>query len=165
MDELKLLGKHCRDIVSEVEGICVGVLEWMYGCQLYKLQPKTGDGRKKEASSYFFEKQLEVLDEGISDRVEIPEYRPQIFFGKKCRDKVTSVIGICIGRSISLFSGDQYAIEIHLEDESKEPYAVWLDEGRLECLETAVDPREVQGPRTGGIMDPAYYPKEVGPIS
>ena len=164
MDELKLLGKHCRDIVSGMEGICTGIVEWMYGCQMYRLQPKAGDG-KKEASSYFFEKQLEVLDGGISDRVEIPEYKPQEFFGKKCKDKVTGVRGICVGRSVSLFGGDQYVLEIQPEDESKESRVLWLDEGRVECLEVVVEPGEVQGTRTGGIMDPAYYPREMGPIS
>ena len=32
MNELDLLGKHCKDIVSGLEGICTGVVEWMYGC-------------------------------------------------------------------------------------------------------------------------------------
>ena len=160
MNELKLFGKHCRDIVSGMEGICTGVTEWMYGCQLYKIQPRTEDGKKKESYGLFYEKQLEVLDDGITDKVEIPEYTPQQYFGKKCKDKVTGVTGICVGRSISLFSGDQYVLEIQPEDLTKESRVVWLDEGRMECLEKAVEPKEVQGKRTGGVTDPAFYPPE-----
>lgn len=29
MNELELLGKRCKDIVSGLEGICIGVVEWM----------------------------------------------------------------------------------------------------------------------------------------
>ncbi|MBQ1492392.1 MAG: hypothetical protein IIZ39_10575, partial [Blautia sp.] len=100
---------------------------------------------------------------GIAGRVEIPKYQPQKYFGKKCMDKVTGVKGICVGRSVSLFNGDMYVLEIQPEDESKESRSLWLDEGRVECLETVVEPKEVQGTRTGGVMDPDFYPKEVRP--
>lgn len=96
MKELELLGKHCRDIVSGLEGICIGVVEWMYGCRQFVLQPKAEDGMKRHYSSFYFEKQLEVLDDGVTDKVEIPEYRPQQYFWKECRDKVTGVVGMCI---------------------------------------------------------------------
>lgn len=78
MKELELLGKHCRDIVSGFEGICIGVVEWMYGCSQFVLQPKSEYGTKRMYSSFYFEKQLEVLDEGIAGKVDVPEYRPGI---------------------------------------------------------------------------------------
>ena len=67
MQEPELLGKRCRDIVSGLEGICIGVVEWMYGCRQFVLQPKAEDGMKRTFSSFYFEKQLEVLDDGITD--------------------------------------------------------------------------------------------------
>lgn len=161
MSELDLLGKNCRDIVTGFEGICTGVVEWMYGCRQFVLQPKAENASKKNYSAFFFEKQLEVVDEGVREKVEIPEYQPQKFFGKECRDKVTKVKGICIGRIIWLFNGDQYIIEIQPEDLSKDSRTEWLDEGRIEVTreqEKSVNVSDVQGPRSGGIMEKSCYP-------
>ena len=90
-------GKTYRDIVSGFEGICTGKVEWMYGCTQYILAPKVESTSKKEYSSTFFEKQLEEVDAGISDRVEAPVVGEQRFFGKECVDKVTGIRGMCIG--------------------------------------------------------------------
>ena len=161
MKELELLGKNCRDIVSGFEGICIGIVEWMYGCRQFVIQPKAENGVKKNYSHFMFEKQLEVLDDGVSDKVERPEYRPQEFFGKECRDKVTGVVGMCIGRAIWLFNCDQYVIEIQPEDLSKDSRLVWLDDGRMETTEKqekTIEPEEIVGSRPGGIMDASMYP-------
>ena len=161
MKELELLGKRCRDIVSGLEGICIGVVEWMYGCRQFVLQPKAEDGMKKTFSSFYFEKQLEVIDEGVTDKVEVPAYRPQEYFGKECRDKVTGVVGMCVGRAIWLFNCDQYVLEIQPEDQAKESRLLWLDDGRMETTEeqkSAIEPDTVIGSRSGGLMDRACYP-------
>ena len=47
-------GKQYRDIVSGFEGICTGMVEWMYGCKQYILSPKAETASKKEHSSLFF---------------------------------------------------------------------------------------------------------------
>ena len=161
MNELELLGKNCRDIISGFEGICIGVVEWMYGCSQFVIQPKAENGMKKNYSNFFFEKQLEILDDGVSAKMPAPEYREQTFFGKECRDKVTGVIGMCIGRAIWLFNCDQYVLEIQPEDHGKESRLVWLDDGRIEPTESqekSIDPETVTGSRAGGLMDPSYYP-------
>ena len=161
MKELELLGKRCRDIVRGLEGICIGVVEWMYGCRQFVLQPKAEDGMKRNFSSFYFEKQLEVLDDGITDKVEIPTYRPQQYFGKECRDKVTGVVGMCIGRAVWLFNCDQYVLEIQPEDYSKDSRLLWLDDGRMEPTEKqekSIDPELIGGSRAGGLMDPSCYP-------
>ena len=161
MKELELLGKRCKDIVSGLEGICIGVVEWMYGCRQFVLQPKAEGGMKRHYSSFYFEKQLEVLDDGVVDKIEIPEYRQQEYFGKECRDKVTGVIGMCIGRAIWLFNCDQYVLEIQPEDHAKDSRLLWLDDGRVEVTaeqEKSIQPEEITGTRTGGIMDSTCYP-------
>ena len=161
MKELDLLGKRCKDIVSGLEGICIGVVEWMYGCRQFVLQPKAEDGTKRHFSSFYFEKQLEVMDEGVTDKVEIPEYHPQQYFGMECRDKVTGIKGMCIGRVIWLFNCNQYVLEIQPEDHAKESRLLWLDDGRIETTaeqEKAIEPDKIVGSRPGGIMDPSYYP-------
>ena len=83
MKELELLGKRCKDIVSGLEGICIGVVEWMYGCRQFVLQPKAEGGMKRHYSSFYFEKQLEVLDDGVADKIEIPEYRQKGVFRQR----------------------------------------------------------------------------------
>lgn len=161
MKELELLGKRCKDIVSGLEGICIGVVEWMYGCRQFVLQPKAEGGMKRHYSSFYFEKQLEVLDDGVADKIEIPEYRQQEYFGKECRDKVTGVIGMCIGRAIWLFNCDQYVLEIQPEDHAKDSRLLWLDDGRVEVTaeqEKSIQPEEITGTRAGGIMDSTCYP-------
>ena len=49
---------------------------------------------KKESSSLFFEKQLEYLDDGIADKVDIPQIDKPKFIGMECVDKVTGFRGI-----------------------------------------------------------------------
>jgi len=159
MEEWSFLGKNCRDIVSGFEGICVGMMEWLYGCVQLKLQPKGTTAGKQENYEHFFAKQLEVLDDGIIGKIEIPEYTPPKFFGKECLDKVVGIKGMCVGRMISLFNADMYMIESLPEDDSKAPRMLWIDEGRLEIVgEKEIEPEEVQSSRTGGEFD--AYPCE-----
>jgi len=157
-------GKTYRDIVSGFEGICTGKVEWMYGCTQYILAPKVESTSKKEYSSTFFEKQLEEVDVGISDRVEAPVVGEQRFFGKECVDKVTGTRGMCIGRYIWLFNSDQYVLQYQPKADSREHALLILDEGRVEVAAKAtreVKPEDVAGPRPGGVfMD---YPQAAKP--
>lgn len=148
-------GKTYRDMVTGFEGICTGMIEWMYGCKQYILAPKTENSSKKDPSSLFFEKQLEFVDDGISAKVEIPEIQPQRFFGKECMDKVTQARGMCVGRYIWLFNCDQYVLEYRPDEKSLDTKYNLLDEGRVELVEDPsheVDPEEVASPRPGGVF-------------
>ena len=156
------LGKTCRDIVSGFEGICIGIAEWMYGCRQMIVKPRVDSEGKRNAATYLFEKQLEVVDEGITGNVEVPRYTAPVYFGKECRDKVTGVVGMCVGRSIWLFNTDQYVLEIQPEDHAKESRLVWLDDGRMEVTATqkkSIEPEKVTSSRPGGMFlenPPAY---------
>lgn len=164
MDELKLLGKRCRDYVTGFEGICVGLTEWMYGCSQYILQPKAQSDSKKNSACFFYEKQLSVVDDGITEKVEIPPYDEPVLFGKECEDKVTGVKGICVGRTIYLFTCTQYFLEIIQEDQTKENRMVVLDEGRIKLAEKPkreIKTEDVQGTRAGGLLDKDMYPPKV----
>jgi len=156
-----IMGKTYRDIVSGFEGVCTGVIEWMYGCQQYSLQPRSGDPARKEKPSLFFAKQLELVDEGISDKVAPPPYAPPAFFGKECVDKVTGVHGMCIGRGVWLFNSQQYVLEVQPADHEKSSHFEWLDEGRVEVAEAPakeIDPETVKGPRPGAVLGADFYP-------
>ena len=149
------LGKHYRDMVSGFEGVCTGIVEWLYGCRQYILSPKSESASKKEHGSLFFEKQLEYLDDGIAGKVEAPVIGEALYFGKECIDKVTRVKGMCIGRYIWLFNCDQYVLEYRPKDDSRETKYNVLDEGRVELViapTREVTPEEVKSTRSGGVF-------------
>lgn len=161
MNELELLGKSCKDIVTGFEGVCIGATEWMYGCRQYVLQSKSAEENQKGSICFFSADQLDVTGEGVTGRIAPPAYDEPRFFGRECVDKVTKVKGMCIGRVIWLFSANQYILEIQPEDMAKESRLLWLDEGRLEPSEQPkheIDPADVASPRPGGVMDAAFYP-------
>ena len=148
-------GKTYRDMVSGFEGICIGMVEWLYGCKQYILSPKAESASKRETSSTFYEKQLEFVDDGISARVEVPEIKLQRFFGKECVDKVTQIKGICIGRYIWLFNCDQYVLEFTTKEDPPQTKVLILDEGRVDVVPNPtreVDPEDVESPRPGGVL-------------
>ena len=160
-------GKRYRDIVSGFEGICIGYVEWIYGCNQFILAPRAENASKKESSSFFFEKQLEYLDDGIVDKVEAPGVSAPRFIGMECVDKVTGFRGMCIGRYVWLFNCDQYVLEYQPNEKTRETKFNILDEGRIEIVPNStkeIHPEEVASPRPGGIFDPDYYPKEDIPI-
>ena len=154
-NKLDLLGKHCRDIVTGFEGICTSMIDYLYGCETYSLRSKAMDGLK-HPSLAFYREQLEVIDDGIRDKVEIPEYTEPILFGKVCCDKVTGVKGVIVARATSLFASEQYVLEYQPEDLSKDTRILWIDEGRLEELpdEKTIAPKDVNGKKAGGMLCP-----------
>ncbi len=159
-----LMGKNCRAIVYGFEGICLSYIEFLYGCREYGLQGKAEDNKRRERIDYFFEKQLEIIDEGISGKVEIPEETAPVLFGKECRDRVTGEKGICVGRGVFVFNSTQYIIEIPSRDPDKSSRREYYDEGRLEVVENSpkeITPESVQGPRPGGVLRDEDYPEEL----
>ena len=137
------------------------------GCNQFILAPRAENASKKESSSLFFEKQLEYLDDGIVDKVEIPDVSAPRFIGMECVDKVTGFRGMCIGRYVWLFNCDQYVLEFQPNEKTRETKFNILDEGRIEIVPNStkeIHPEEVASPRPGGIFDPDYYPRADIPI-
>ena len=55
----------------------------------------------------------------------------------------------------------QYGIEIQPEDPSKESRIIWIDDGRINLADnqdTAVDPSDVTGDKSGGVFPSDFYP-------
>ena len=165
MSEYQLLGKKCKDRITRFEGVCVAVVEWMYGCKQFILQPECTNVTKKEHTGMFYEKQLVTMEFDGLEGIEIPEYTEPVLFGKECMDKVTKQKGICIGRVTWLFASPQYVLEFQPLDQDKDTKILWLDEGRVEEVpnsENCIDPEDVQGDRPGGVMDKRVYPSPYG---
>lgn len=102
---------------------------------------------------------LIVVGAMVADKIEAPSFNPPALFGRECVDKVTGIHGMCIGRTVSLFSGPQYILEIQPEDHEKPSRYEWLDEGRLEPAEhptREIDPETVKGDRPGSGFPPEF---------
>jgi hypothetical protein len=59
------LGKRARDKITGFEGIIIGMITYLFGCQQYGIAPKAKDG-KLEDSHWFDVGRVEILGEGIT---------------------------------------------------------------------------------------------------
>jgi len=78
-------------------------------------------------------------------------------FGKKARDKVTGLVGIITGKTVWMYGCNQYCIVPPVDKEGKVVDGSWFDEGRIEIIEDAIEPKDVQVARGGA--DNANMPK------
>lgn len=155
------LGKRCKDKVTGVEGICTSVIEWMYGCTMIGITTSVTEKSLIPKYEPFVVTRVEILDAGVSDDFDAEFDEPK-YFGKICEDKIhRNIVGICIGRVVILGASEQYGIEIQPEDPSKESRIIWIDDGRINLADnqdTAVDPSDVTGDKSGGVFPSDFYP-------
>ena len=152
------LGRTVRDIVTGFEGICTAAIEWMYGCTQYNVKPKA-EGGKQHSASLVLENQLEIVDDGIRGRVDMPPFTEPELFGKVCRDKITGQTGTCVGRTVNLFNCQQYVLETTPAEQNQDSKLLWFDDGRLDVVPgEEVSPAEVRGSSPGGVMIPLVLP-------
>ena len=142
-------------MVHGTEGLVVGRVIWLYGCEKMVLSPKElnlssilPDYQVRFMAS---EEYLELTGEKSPYERDFPPVNTDKWFGKKCRDKVTGIKGICIACTSSLFSADQYALE--WKNKKGKSEHEWFDEGRLEIIGDGVTASEVASPRSGGGSD------------
>lgn len=66
------LGDRVKDRITGVEGIVIGITEWLYNCRRPIVQPSSlsGDGKPLDSLS-FDEPQLEVLETAVF-KSEVP---------------------------------------------------------------------------------------------
>ena len=146
-------GVYARHKVDKFEGLVVGKVIWMFGCEKVIIMPK----EIKELYGMFdnygtrrivSEEYLELTGEKSEFEQDFPKPDTQKWFGKKCRDKVTGIEGICVACTVALFSADQYLIE--WRNEQGHTANEWFDEGRLIVVEEVVHTEEVASPTAGG---------------
>ena len=78
-------------------------------------------------------------------------------FGKKARDKVTGLVGIITGKIVWMYGCNQYCVVPPVDKDGKVVEGSWFDEGRIEIIEPAIEPKDVQVARNGA--DYANMPK------
>ena len=78
-------------------------------------------------------------------------------FGKKARDKVTGLVGIITGKIVWMYGCNQYCVVPPVDKDGKVVEGSWFDEGRIEIIEGAIEPKDVQAARNGA--DYANMPK------
>lgn len=59
------LGQKLRDRVSEVEGICIGRIEYLNGCTQYAIKPKKLKDGKVLDAEWVDSQQVELVGQGI----------------------------------------------------------------------------------------------------
>ena len=159
MKQEEVLGRIIRDKVSLEEGLCTGTLDWMFGCRLFIARKRTKDsGEKDKFSDHELtipESCVEIVDPVPAIDAGFPEEEEPKFFGKICRDKITGYEGMCIGRYWTFYAEKQYCIQgKYSKKKLRKPYPMWLDEGRIEVLESddEISPQEVQTEHKGGCI-------------
>ena len=152
MDKCKQ-GVFVRNVINGTEGLVVGKMFWIYGCEKVVVSPKKMSENYIFGDSYYAkyiisEEFLELTGEPSNYEQEFVKPDIEKWFGKKCRDKVTGLEGICIACTTTLFSADQYALE-RLNKKGR-PEHEWFDEGRLEIIGDGVKVKDVESSRPGG---------------
>ncbi len=169
MNVFEMMGRQYQDQITGFTGVCIAVVEWMYGCTQVVLQPKATNPSLKAHSEFFFPRSLvEVTDYIGLEGINPPEYTQPHFFGQFCRDKITGVKGTCVGRMTFLVASAQYMLEFQAEDQSTESHSTWLDEGRIEVIPDStksIMPEEVQGARPGGVLSADHYPPTMSRVN
>ncbi len=146
-------GVFVRNKINGLEGMIVGKIIWMYGCEKYIIAPKEENRNNLLFTNYHervvvSEGFLEFTDE-ISDlECEFEHPDTEKWFGKLCRDKVTGIKGICVACTTALFNADQYLLEWLGPNDS--PKSEWFDEGRLEIIGDGIDTADVSSAKPGG---------------
>ncbi len=166
MDQKNVLGRLCRDKITLEEGICVGTIDWLFGCRYYLAKKRTKNNTQDkiaECELQIPEACLEIVDNVPVVEDKIPEEEIPKFFGEVCRDRITGYVGICIGRIWTYYSEKQYCLQgKYNKKKIKKPNPVWVDEGRIEIIESdeRIPPEVVNTERKGGVSDiplPEFY--------
>ncbi len=154
-------GVYVKNVINGQEGLVIGKIIWLYGCEKLIIAPKAVNQNNLIFDGYqaryiSSEEYLELTGETSQFEKEFEEPEVNKYFGKKCRDKVTGLEGICIACTTALFSSDQYALE-RLNKKQK-PVHEWFDEGRLEIIGDGVNAEDVASPSPGGsrLTLPSY---------
>lgn len=150
------LGSHVKEKINGRTGTAYERIVWLFGCDYIVMLPDIGaEGKELEYGIIMgipYDEQRLMELEDTREELIAPESigKQEEFFGKKAVDKVTGYEGIIIGRKISLYGTDQYAIQARTSKKGKITAHKWFDEGRIIILGHGVTKDEVAASKPGG---------------
>jgi len=150
-------GYKCKDIITGFEGIITGKMIHITGCD------RLGITNDKDEQKFFNEPTVRFIDEGIHKELyesvgcnEINDvYDAKFGFGVKAKDKINGYIGTIIVKWIGVTGDISYAITPEFNPLNRSNDAEWVDEGRIEVIESKKPDIKVNEKRTGGIAKPS----------
>lgn len=90
------LGLEARDLITGFTGLITARVQFITGCNNYKISPKVGkDGEAKEGVM-FDENQIEIIGQGVhipGTNTEVDNYTKVITFDPKKKTKAAEVKG------------------------------------------------------------------------
>jgi hypothetical protein len=152
------LGWLVKDSITGFEGIAVGIVSFISGCDRVIIKPRgLHDGRTIK-SEHFHLFQVQVVDENpiIPEEYVCRDVTEVIQFGYTVKDKVTGFEGIAVGRLRYLYSCDQIMIQPVEVINGKTADTESFDVGRVTIVSSesfeASDSEPQSGP--GPLSDP-----------
>ena len=143
------LGNIVVDIVTGLRGTAASFHEPMVGMKQIAIQPQ-GDGQTIPESTYIDEYLVEVVEDGIADRVPPVEQAP-FQFGQEVRDIASGQVGKITSRVTYLNGCVHFGVTTNSQ-ENKNPEHFYVDYHRLELVSDGVKAKvPVAGP-SGGPM-------------
>lgn len=148
-------GYRCKDIITGFEGILKTRASFITGCDRVELVI----GNKEEEKQWFDVPMLKIVDKGIYEELQnvkcnkYNDINEALYeFGSFVNDKITGFKGTIAGKSISISGDISYGVTPKFEKDNKDNNAVWLDEGRIEVIETKKEEIKTDTRRTGGAV-------------
>lgn len=148
-------GYRCKDIITGFEGIVGTRGIFITGCDRVQLI----GGITEENKQWFDVPTLEVIDTEVYDKlqnIECNQYNDiaeaKYDFGMCVQDKITNFEGTIIGKAISINGDISYGVSPKFETKSTNNDAVWIDEGRINVIQTEKKEVDNSSKRTGGAV-------------
>lgn len=146
---VKYLGKTCKDVITGATGICNAILLQFNGNIMVGIMPAIAGDSTQEAK-YHDVNTVDIIDNGISDRVVQPNSGGDFTLGAKVKDRVSGFKGTITSASWFVSGCIQFSVVSDKTDkDTGRPVEELLLSDRLEIVKTAAI-KEVVQTRTGG---------------
>lgn len=152
MEKLEF-GYMCKDIVGGFEGILKTRATFITGCDRVALV--------NEKEEYWSDvPTVKITDIGVFKDLEetgkcnkYDDIDEALYeFGVLAKDVITGFEGKIIAKSISISGDIGYGLSPQYKRDAKDNEAVWVDEGRIEIIDTKKDEIKTNEKRIGGAV-------------
>jgi hypothetical protein len=132
------LGAEVCDALTGFKGIACQILEKLNGSIQIGIQPKLPEGTTTYPDPMNIDHHLlDVIGDGLKDRVTAPTEDFNYKLGSRIRDKVTGIEGIATAKGIYMNGCIYYMLE-----STKKPdgtiFLDWVDQGRVRLIDDGI---------------------------